>query len=316
MPSQVKTTSDVRRIERFYQSYKLDYELVAMLLAFCIPKGKVKISMDRTEWQFGSNWYNILAVTVNYGVVGIPIWVEILKKRRGNSNAKERKKVMKKVFKMLGKDRIAGFFADREFVGDKWIRFLLKKQIPFYLRLKNNQYFKLNGQRHQIKKYFEGHQKLTLDNVYIYQTFLSLAITKTEDEDDIMAVLTNTQAKYAIKRYKKRWTIEVLFQSLKKRGFDMESTHLQHAKRVRKLFMLCSLAFALCFAVGFYRHLKISPIPVKNHGYKANSIFRSGLDFIREALKLNFDISNIFKELFKEAKIRLHYFYLYSSFVG
>jgi hypothetical protein len=45
-------------------------------------------------------------------------------------------------------------------------------------------------------------------------------------------------------------SIEVFFQSIKKRGFDIEATHLTDAIRIRKLFALVAIAFLICFVVG------------------------------------------------------------------
>lgn len=315
MNTSAKIESDIRKIERFYENYGLDYEFVSLILVFCLPKGKVSISMDRTDWKFGNKWRNILAVTVNSGRVGIPIWVEVLDKKRGTSNALERIEVMDKVLKILGLKRIIALYADREFIGQKWIDYLLHKKIQFFIRLRNNQQITWNGECDSIKNILGNKANRLLNNVFIYNTWLSLAIKKTGD-GDIMAILTNTRAKNAIKKYKKRWTIEVLFQSLKKRGFDLESTHLKENARIRKLFMLSSLAFALAYAVGNYVHHCIKKITKKKHGYFSISIFRKGVNTIREYIKLNISMHQIFKELFKAAKLRLEAFLEYSSFVG
>ena len=187
----------------------------------------------------------------------------------------------------------------------------------FFIRLRNNQQILYDGLTKSIEQLLGNKTNLLLDNVFIYNTWLSLAIkaVKKNKNKDIIAVLTNTRAKNAIKKYKKRWTIEVLFQSLKKRGFDLETTHLKKNDRVRKLFMLSSLAFALTYAVGSYVHYS-KKIPTKNHGYFSVSIFRKGLDTFREHFKLNISMCKIFKVLFKLTKIRIKTFLAYSNFVG
>lgn len=56
----VKVDSNERRIQAFFEKCVLDYDLVAILLVLFLPKGKVLLSMDRTEWDFGqfqiNNW--------------------------------------------------------------------------------------------------------------------------------------------------------------------------------------------------------------------------------------------------------------------
>ncbi|MEJ7666639.1 MAG: transposase [Hymenobacter sp.] len=82
--------------------------------------------------------------------------------------------------------------------------------------------------------------------------------------------------------YAKRWTIEQCFQNLKGRGFNLEATHLRCRQKLRKLVALVSLAYALCLSVGTVAHEKIKPIARKNHGYRATSLSRHGLNILRQ----------------------------------
>ena len=47
--------------------------------------------------------------------------------------------------------------------------------------------------------------------------------------------------------------------------------------------MVC-IAYSFCANMGLHYHKKIKAIPVKNHGYKANSFSRKGIDIIRSAI--------------------------------
>ncbi|MEM6699880.1 MAG: IS4 family transposase [Bacteroidota bacterium] len=297
MDSGVKIDSDIRRIERFYEGYIIDYKLFAMLLCLCIPQGRVNLCMDRTEWKFGDTWHNILAITVQFGSTSIPIWVEILDKSRGASNFEERKAALQMVFQLLGKKRIRAFFADREFIGPEWMDFLLLNHIHFFIRLRNNQYFEYHGKKRQICKMLNGKSQRLFDDIGIYDTRLSLGIFKAENGKDMVAILTNTTAKRSRKMYRKRWSIEVFFQSLKQRGFNLEQTHIKEHQRLRQLIIMASLAFVLCLAIGVYLHCKVKKIPLKKHGYKAVSFARRGLDFIRETFKFNRSAKRIFNQL-------------------
>ena len=78
----------------------------------------------------------------------------------------------------------------------------------------------------------------------------------------------------------------MLFESLKTRGFNLEHTHIDEPIGLRKLFALCAIAYAFCFLMGLIAD-KIKKIVIKNNGYKTNSFFRHGLDYIRKALKNN-----------------------------
>src|SRR4030095_16695865 len=48
--------------------------------------------------------------------------------------------------------------------------------------------------------------------------------------------LTLQNFSYILEDYKKRWKIEVLFQALKSRGFNLEATHLKDEERLKTLF--------------------------------------------------------------------------------
>ncbi|MEM9991767.1 MAG: transposase, partial [Bacteroidota bacterium] len=49
-----KVASNEVRIQNFFRDHTLNYEQIALLLSlFLPPKGKVTLSIDRTEWDFG-----------------------------------------------------------------------------------------------------------------------------------------------------------------------------------------------------------------------------------------------------------------------
>jgi hypothetical protein len=85
--------------------------------------------------------------------------------------------------------------------------------------------------------------------------------------------------------YRNRWSIEVCFQSFKKRGFDLEATHLRDPEKLKKLLVFTSLALVLCVNLGIFLHEKVKKIKVKKHGYKSKSFFRHGMNAIRKIIK-------------------------------
>ena len=52
--------------------------------------------------------------------------------------------------------------------------------------------------------------------------------------------------------------------------------------KLRKRLALVSLADAFCLSVGTVAHEKIKPIARKNHGYRATSLSRHGLNILRQ----------------------------------
>jgi hypothetical protein len=121
---------------------------------------------------------------------------------------------------------------------------------------------------------------------------------KNRKEEDYLAIITNQKGSKALFQYQKRWSIETFFQSIKKRGFDIEATHLNQIDRIKKLFALVALAFSFCVALGWYQHSKVKAIPLKNHGYKQNSFFRKGMDTFEKAFeRIHTDMDYILKKI-------------------
>jgi hypothetical protein len=106
-----------------------------------------------------------------------------------------------------------------------------------------------------------------------------------DDGDFLFLIGTLQEPKYLGQVYRKRWTIETVFHSFKKRGFDLESTHIKAPERLKKLVALVSIAFVICNSLGIYQHEKVQKIKIKNHGYKEKSFCRAGIDWIKDLCK-------------------------------
>ena len=98
-----------------------------------------------------------------------------------------------------------------------------------------------------------------------------------------MIVASNFEFDDALNIYQRRWEIETLFGCLKTRGFRMEDTHITDGDKIEKLIFVLAIAFCWAYRTGDIK-VREKPIPVKNHGRKAKSIFREGVDLIRHAI--------------------------------
>ena len=96
---------------------------------------RCRLIIDWTNWWYGKKHINYLVLSVRYKNVAIPLlWVALGK--CGNSTAEERIKIIKRFIICFGKGAISDFCGDREFVCIKLLKYLLKENIPFTLRLK------------------------------------------------------------------------------------------------------------------------------------------------------------------------------------
>ena len=75
-----------------------------------------------------------------------------------------------------------------------------------------------------------------------------------------------------INLYRRRWKIECAFACLKRKGFELEDTHLIHAERLETLMALVAITYAWAFIIG-----QLAPAPkTKANGYPANCRFTLG----------------------------------------
>lgn len=135
--SEAKVDSTERRIQAFFADFEFNYQNVASFLLMLLPKGKLILCMDRTEWDFGKFQCNILMVTAKCEGIGIPLFWELLDNKSGNSNAQNRINLMEKCVNLLGK-RISFVIGDREFIGIKWLKWLRENKIGYCMRVPKN----------------------------------------------------------------------------------------------------------------------------------------------------------------------------------
>jgi hypothetical protein len=286
-----QTDSHYKRLQRFFRDYEMDYaEITEAIVALMgIPEPWV-LSIDRTDWQFGDCVFNILMLGVVHEGVAFPL-VWCLLDKRGNSNSPERIKLFNQFLKRFGDREIACLTADREFVGKAWFGYLLQDPLtPFRIRIRENHKLSDGRTSRNVRSLFadlqRGQTKILRHKRQLWGHWVYIAALRLE-HGELLVVATQSAPKSAIADYAKRWGIETLFGIFKTRGFCLESTHLTDAECLSKLLALLSLALCWAILIGEWLH-QCKPISIKKHGRKAKSIFRYGLDHLRNIV-LNFE---------------------------
>lgn len=105
-----------------------------------------------------------------------------------------------------------------------------------------------------------------------------------EGEPEQQIIISYNKPEKAVATYKLRWQIETMFKAMKSAGFNIEDTHLADLMIIEKLLLLVMVTFVWCYNIGGLVHWKIKPIHIQAHERKAKSIFRYGLDIVREFL--------------------------------
>lgn len=104
------------------------------------PQQGWPLSIDRTNWKYGKRHINILTVGVIVNRIAIPIAWKVLpqKTKRGNSNTTHRIALLNKVLRLMKAKEIYLLAMDREFGGEKWLKWLDSKGVGYVLRVKSN----------------------------------------------------------------------------------------------------------------------------------------------------------------------------------
>jgi len=280
-----KKESKYRRVQRFFAEFSFRGEDIArMLLALMPIPPPYMLSLDRTEWHFGKVVFNILVLGIVVEGTSIPLFWMILPKA-GSSRTSARQKLLKRLLLVMPAEHIAGLVADREFIGRHWFMFLEKRNIPLFLRLRANTVVDTPQGRQQIQhalawmqtgQRLRGRLQTTIYGVRLYISVMCL-------EHDWCIIAHQQQTRNAFAIYKKRWTIETLFASLKSRGFHLEATHLNDPARLWRLFALLAIALLWAYKCGLF-WMEKKAINVKKHGRLAHSITAYGLQELQHSL--------------------------------
>ena len=302
MTRPVKAESLERRIQDFFQKVNINYtQLILFYLSFIHLKS-LTLSIDRTEWDFGKTQINILCVVASIGKMAVPIYFEMLDNKSGNSNYQDRIQVLQHIIKVVGLDKIDLLIMDREFIGHKWLRWLKKQKIPFCVRVpKSHKITFADGQRKTAEELLGDKKRAYYSNVYVNTVQVNVSLSYDEN-GDLLYLIGTERASQLKNIYRKRWTIEVFFQALKSRGFNLEKSCIKSIKKYRKLFAVVAIAYTICWATGI-EDGRTNPVRVKKHGYPQYSIFRRGLNLMRSFYKNN--IVKAFEQALDKARSRL-----------
>ena len=292
--SAAQTASVQRRFYRFFQFVRLDGTHSARIIVELLGlSGKPWVlAIDRTNWDFGKTAINILMISVAWNGMGIPLLWTLLP-TVGNSNTSERTDLLDRLRTAFPNMKVAALMGDREFIGNAWMAYLQRENIPFILRLRENQHVLRAGyvalpisviaQHLKVgeKMIVKGCCQLSRANETLSAS-VRLVITRLAS-GELLALACSGRARHALARYRQRWTIETMFGNLKTKGFALESTHLTNPDKLCTLLALLAFAVALSVKTGIAR-ARLHAIPIKTHGRRAWSPFALGLNTLRKIL--------------------------------
>jgi Transposase DDE domain len=286
--SNAQIDSRYRRIRRFFAQFLPKQEVLGrwVMSMFALENKPLTLSIDRTNWQWGKRPINILMLSAVYKGTALPLFWTLLP-TKGNSDTRQRIEIMERFIRCFGRQNIACLLGDREFVGDKWVSWLLENKIHFCIRIKGNTVTdRDSGGEFLVRHLFHDLRKKKVRilsepkriwNQRLYISALRLA------SRELLILISDRYLAKPMKLYAKRWEIETLFGCFKSRGFNFEDTNMTHPDRISSLISLVSVAFCWAHRTGEWRHSQ-KPILRKKHKRRSTSIFRYGLDLLRDCI--------------------------------
>ena len=274
--SKAKPKSTYRRLQRLLSTFTVQPESIGCwLLSWFYEEGEqIDLSMDRTHWKLGKIHLNFLVIAVPYKRMAIPI-IWVLLPKAGNSKTSERIALLERLFRYLPKTRVRGLLCDREFVGKRWFKWLIKKNIRFYIRVKHNYLTSTQtGKETTVSALFYAlprgeiqalHGKRSLLGCRLYLTGARL------ESGELMVIASQFNDGCAITAYLERWEIETFFENAKSRGFNLESTHVTDCKKLERLMTILAISACWAYRAGTLKIDQGELIKLKKHGRPAVS---------------------------------------------
>ena len=305
--NEAEACSSLRRIQRLIAQCVINTDFIAKLILKLIPvKEPYFLSMDRTNWKFSDTNINILTLGIIHEGMVFPIVFKMMDKR-GNSNTKERMKLISRFIRLAGDNSIAHLMADREFVGSDWLAFLNSRGIHYHIRIRENFPVIRHGKESKAHWLFTdlklGECK-HLSGIYYVNgqpCHLRGLKSKTRRESPELQILVSyCNAEESLEMYKQRWQIETMFKGLKNSGFNIEDSHVRIQERMAR--SICHCYDCICLVLP--RWHSYSRKYQDHKGFEPRqksdkSLFKYGLDHISQCLLNNrkrYQI-NIFKFL-------------------
>ncbi len=260
------------------------------------------IAIDRSEWQLGTKWVNVLMLSVAYKGVSIPLFWTV-STQKGCSDDAERREILHKFIDEFGVRSIRFVTADREFCSKQWLEFLIANKISYRLRIKAN--YQITTARGALVRASRLCRTLKIGERielrgkrWLWNQEVFVAVCRKPDGDNVL-VISNEPSGRILLEYGERWKIETLFGILKTRGFRLEDTHLTEIERIAKLLSLLSIAVCWAMLAGELE-VEVVPLKTKKHGNLEKSVFRLGFETLRNCfcqMTTNFRQKQRFQQL-------------------
>lgn len=236
------------RVRRWYQP------LARRVLQAVAATGEVRLIVDGSKVGFGHQW---LLVAVAYRKRAIPLVWTWVKGNRGHSSSWKQLALLAYVHRLLPPQTAVLLVGDNEFGAVDVQKQLQKWGWQYVLRQKGQYLVLAFGRRtavrldslvrHSGQLTWLPQSRFTLRHRWRVNL---LAYWKPGEKEPWFLATNLPKARLALGAYRRRMWIEALFGDLKGHGFDLESTHLRHFRRLSRLTLAVVLLYVWLLSFG------------------------------------------------------------------
>jgi len=289
LPGRAGAEASRQQIRRFLDQPVRSAEQWPRAIAALLPaRAPWVVALDRTNWTIGHKPVNLLVLAVVCAGCAVPLLWMVLEKP-GTSDTAERIALLQEFIAVFGTKSLRFVTADREFIGQDWIAWLLEQQVPFRIRIKAGAKLRAEeGPEKRGSEWFASRacpcrkRPVLLWGLRVFVGGKRLRRSRSSNRDEFLVVVSSEPGDL-LEDYRQRWKIETLFQAFKGRGFEMEAARLCDPIRLSSWFGFLSVALVWCLRVGEFLE-RLEPLRLKKHGRRARSIFGRGMDWLQALL--------------------------------
>jgi len=313
---QTVSCSHYKRLIRFFNiSDSANNKLIDCILGMIyktLSESVKYLILDGTQWKRGEKCIHLLTLCIVYHGIAIPIYWHQLNKKGGHSSEEDRQKLFTEAcerYQLSGKILLA----DREFIGEKWLSFLVSKKIDFIIRMSKTcykipiseslgfVYSKLEKMALKAKKT----KKSVIKQFQMKGNTYSVVIVKNDKNDPsepLMYFISTLQDKTQIlDGYRIRWQIEICFKHLKTNGFHLEDLNFSKDSKICLMVALVVMAYVLSVQQGLENKVEKKKIYRNKPSRLAISYFRQGLSIIKAKIWSLKRFIGVLNDIFKNA---------------
>lgn len=290
----IKTVSITRRLSRLLENKSIRvrewYRSTAesLLKAQADALGEIRLIVDGSVI---GNKHQLLMVAIAFRGRAIPIAWTWVRHKKGHSSARLQQALLGYVKRLIPAGTPVLIVGDSEF-GNVPVMQMLDGWGWFYVfRQRSNHWVQLTSQNEWVKfgslitqhgqNQWLGQALLT----QVHKYSVNLYIEWRPGEKEAWLLATNLNTKRATQRaYKRRMWIEELFGDMKKNGFDLERTKLQHFNRLSRLTLAVVLLTVWLIDTGSRVIKNGLRTWVDRKERRDYSIFRNGFNFVKRKI--------------------------------